>query len=83
MKPLINYIQERLIINQNYKNEMQFNKGLVIIITNYHNRSHNDIELEFDVFKTKIKECGNNKFVVKNNKLLKSIEIYSIDDENL
>lgn len=83
MKSLINYIQERLIINQNYKNEIQFNKGLVIIITRYHNRSNNKIELEFDVFKTKIKECDNNKFVVKNNKLLKSFEIYSINDENL
>ncbi len=81
MKSLINYIQERLIINKDYKDGKKFDKGVVILITKYYSIRYNNIALEFDVFKTKIKECDNNKFVVKKNKLLKSFGIYNDDEK--
>lgn len=81
MKSLINYIQERLIINQNYKDGKKFDKGVVILITKYHRIIYNNIALTFDVFKNEIKECGNNKFVIKKNKLLKSFGSYDEDKQ--
>lgn len=79
MKSLINYIQERLIINKDYKNEKNFDKGVVIIITKYHRIRYNNICLTFNVFDDKIKEYGNNKFLIKKNKLLKSSGTYDDD----
>lgn len=81
MKSLINYIQERLIINKDYKDGMQFNKGVVILITEYHRIRYNNIVLTFDELKNEIKECGNNKFVIKKNKLLKSFGTYDKDKQ--
>lgn len=79
MKSLINYIQEKLIINKDYKDGKKFNKGVVILITKYHFIRYNNIAIEFDVFENEIKECGNNKFVIEKNKLLKSFGIYGPD----